>query len=304
MTAPIGRSNSNLKGYGVGVTRERERTSNANNNPNRTDVVKTVTRDSGSTTTQTTQRTTTRTDAKGREHVDAKKPKNEKAEKPKIEREWKEDAYLQSDTKTFFDTQKPGAKPLTEGTGKLWGADLQGKVEGPRFSLTGDASLTRNKMGFDIDVKAKLDANLISASGSAEKEFKFEVGGEEVSVKLKLGAEGNVGINGELDLKVHVGKDGISISAGADGFIGARGSLAGSIDVEINGKRAVGGEIKLTVAAGAMAGADFELTKDHFKAKTYLAAGVGAGLEITGNYSLKNIATGGAAMIVPGTQGW
>ncbi|MCC6332610.1 MAG: hypothetical protein IT380_01325 [Myxococcales bacterium] len=304
MTSPIGRSNSNIRGFGKGVTTERERTRNANNNPNRTDVVKTTTRDNGSKVTQTTQRTTTRTDAKGREHVDAKKAKTKEPEKKKIEREWKEDAYLQSDTKTFFDTKKPTDKALAEGTGKLWGADLKGSVEGPRFSMTGDASLTRKDLGFDIDVKAKIDANLISASGSAEKEFKFNVNGEEVVVKLKLGAEGNVGINGELDLKVHVGKDGISISAGADGFIGARGSLAGSIDIEVNGKRAVGGELKLTVAAGAMAGADFELSKDHFKAKTYLAAGVGAGLEITGNYSLKNIATGGAALALPGHQGW
>lgn len=176
--------------------------------------------------------------------------------------------------------------------------------QGPSFKMEGSASAKQAGFGVDVDVSLKIDANLFKAGASAEKEFKFKVGGEDVSVKVNLGAEGQVGINGELKLKLHVGKDGISIQAGAEGFAGAKGSLSGSITASINGNEVGAGEVKLTASAGVAAGAEFEAGLTHFRTKAYLAVGVGLGVEISGKVNAANLAKGGAAIALPYHQGW
>ena len=184
------------------------------------------------------------------------------------------------------------------------GVKTDAYFQGPSFKMEGSASAKQAGFGVDVDVSLKIDANLFKAGASAEKEFKFKVGGEDVTVKVKLGAEGQVGINGELKLKLHVGKDGISIQAGAEGFAGAKGSLSGSIEAKINGNEVGSGEIKLTAAAGVAGGAEFEAGLTHFRTKAYLAVGVGLGVEISGKVNAANLAKGGAAVALPFHQGW
>ena len=185
-----------------------------------------------------------------------------------------------------------GGKPLVKGEGTLpGGVKVQGQVTGPSFKVDGEAKLDNKGLkGVDLNLKLEVEANLIKAEGSAEKEFKFKVNGEEISVKVKLGAEGNVGIDGSINLKVHLGRDGVSVTAGAEGFAGAKGSLSGTITTSINGNEVAKGKLGVTAAAGAMAGAEFEAGLTHFKAKAYAAVGVGVGFDISGDVNAGNLA--------------
>lgn len=171
------------------------------------------------------------------------------------------------------------------------GVTANGFVEGPSFELKGSASVqNQGWSGFDVNVDLKIEANLLKAGGSVEKEFKFKVNGEDVAVKIKLGAEGQVGIDGSVQLKLHVGKDGVSVSAGAEGFAGAKGSLAGEITTSINGNEVAKGKLGITAAAGAMAGVEFEAGLTHFKTKAYAAVGVGVGIEVSGEVKADKLA--------------
>ncbi len=247
---------------------------------------------------ETTTTSTAHTSRKG--NVTTKeKTKTEKAENPGVSKEM--DVVLAEKEKSLFEG---GAKEKRVEGNLPGGVKGEAYFQGPSFKMEGSASAKQAGFGVDVDVSLKIDANLFKAGASAEKEFKFKVGGEDVSVKVNLGAEGQVGINGELKLKLHVGKDGISIQAGADGFAGAKGSLSGSIKASINGNEVGAGEIKLTAAAGVAAGAEFEAGLTHFRTKAYLAVGVGLGVEISGKVNAANLAKGGAAVALPFNQGW
>ena len=171
------------------------------------------------------------------------------------------------------------------------GVTAKGYAQGPSFELKGSASVQNKGLsGFDVNVDLKVEANLLKAGGSVEKEFKFKVNGEDVAVKVKLGADTQVGIDGSVKLKLHVGKDGVSVSAGAEGFAGAKGSLSGEISTTINGNEVAKGKLGITAAAGAMAGVEFEAGLTHFKTKAYAAVGVGVGIEVSGEVKADKLA--------------
>lgn len=294
MPPPIGSSNS-YRNWGAGSTTSKTVETQVKS-PKRTDV--TITREKNGTTT--VQKDKQNTNKAGDTFYKEGKEKKVAAEKNGIEKSGTV-TLAKTEEKVFVEK---GAKEVRNQHDLAGGIKAETYYQGPSFKVSGDAKLTQKGLGADIDVSLKIDANLFKAGASAEKEFKFKVNGEEVSVKVKLGAEGQVGINGELKLKVHVGKDGISVSAGAEGFGGARGTLSGSLEVGINGSTAASGEIKLTAAAGAMGGAEFSAGKGKFHAKAYAAVGVGVGIEISGEINAQTALKGGAALVLPGSQGW
>ncbi|XXF77464.1 hypothetical protein P2318_31085 [Myxococcaceae bacterium GXIMD 01537] len=250
----------------------------ANNQETRTEVTKTRTSKKGN---EITKREKPRTEAMKNQPVDVKGSQTLwEAKSPALKKEW-------------------GAKEKKVTGQGPGGIETEASFQGPSFSIEGNASAKASLSGIDVDLNLKIDANLIKAGASVTKEFKFKVQGEEISVKLKLGADGQVGANGELKLKLHLGKDGVSVSAGAEGFAGAKGSLSGNLDVAVNGDKVMSGEAKVTLAAGAMAGAEFEAGLDHFKAKAYAAVGVGVGFELSGNVNYGNIAKNVPGLITP-----
>ena len=277
---------------GISRSTETERTTNAK----KRNVTTVTTRANQNSSTETTS--TAHTSRKG--NVSTKeKSTTEKTRNVGVTKEL--EVELASKDKTLI--EKGAAEKHVEGTGP-GGIKTDAYYQGPSFKMEGSASAKQVGFGVDVEVSLKIDANLFKAGASAEKEFKFKVGGEDVSVKVKLGAEGQVGINGELKLKLHVGKDGISVQAGAEGFAGAKGTLSGSIEAKINDHEVGSGEIKLTASAGLAAGAEFEAGLTHFRTKAYLAVGVGLGVEISGNVNAVNLAKGGAAVALPFHQGW
>ena len=281
-----------FESHGVSRSKETLRTTDAK----KRNVTTVTTRADQTHSTETSS--TAHTSRKG--NVTTKeKSKTEETRNAGVSREM--EVELASTDKTLIER---GAKEKHVEGSLPGGVKTDAYFQGPSFKMEGSAGAKQSGFGVDVDVSLKIDANLFKAGASAEKEFKFKVGGEEVSVKVKLGAEGQVGINGELKLKLHVGKDGISIQAGAEGFAGAKGTLSGTIEAKINGNEVGAGEIKLTASAGVAAGAEFEAGLTHFRTKAYLAVGVGLGIEISGKVNAANLAKGGAAVALPFHQGW
>jgi hypothetical protein len=297
MPPPIRRSDSNVysnsRSTGIEVNKQRATTGNGSSKSavkeNR--VTTSTTRTNEKTSTTTKSKTYDNKKTGTRDAYEYKGKDTKTTDKAKV---------TPQGTTTLLTTKKQDAKPLyekggatlVEGKGKgPGGVDLSGKVTGPSFKVDGEANIqAKGLKGVDINVKLEVEANLIKAEGAAEKEFKFKVNGEDISVKVKLGAEGNVGIDGSINLKVHVGKDGVSVTAGAEGFAGAKGSLSGEITTTINGNQVAKGKIGVTAAAGAMAGAEIEAGLTHFKAKAYAAVGVGVGFDIQGDVNAGNLA--------------
>lgn len=170
------------------------------------------------------------------------------------------------------------------------GVKTDAYVQGPSFKMDAGAKASISTKGFDVDVNLKVDANAVKAGASVEKEIHLKVQGEDVAVKVKLGADAQVGANGELKIKLHIGPNGVSADLGAEGFAGAKGSLKGSIEVDGNGKKLASAELGVTLAAGVAGGAKFEAGLDHFKASAYLVAGVGVGMDVKGSVDYGNIA--------------
>lgn len=297
MPPPIRRSDSNFRSNsrstGIEVSSQRATAGNGSSKSavkeNRVTTTKTRTNEQTSTTTKSKTYDNKKTGT--RDQYEYKGKDTKATEKAKV---------TPQGTTTLLTTKKPDAKPIYENKGDpllkgertlKGGIDVKGEVTGPSFKFDGEANVqAKGLKGVDINLKLEVEANLIKAEGSAEKEFKFKVNGEDVSVKVKLGAEGNVGIDGSINLKVHVGKDGVSVTAGAEGFAGAKGSLSGQITTSINGKEVAKGKLGVTAAAGAMAGAEIEAGFTHFKAKAYAAVGVGVGFDISGNVNAGNLA--------------
>jgi len=303
---PIGKQNSSL-----GVSRQTEKSVefgiNAKNNK-RTDITRTSVTDRETTTTQS-KAYTNKKGQTGKEQTLNQGSGTTKTERPGMYKELRDEAFYTKEfgTKGADDKARiyrAGDLTAPTKTDLKYGVKAETYVNGPSFEMTGGMSARRKGMGLDVDVNLKVDANLLKAGASIEREFKVKVNGEDVSVKVKLGADAQVGINGEIKLRLHIGKDGISMQAGAEGFAGARGSLSGSLEVKVNDKKVLGGELKLTAAAGAMAGAEFEMGHGKFKAKAYAAVGVGMGVELTGTYAGLQIAKAAGGLTLPGHQGW
>ncbi len=185
------------------------------------------------------------------------------------------------------------------------GVDVTGTASGPSFRLGGTAGFKRvGALGAEIDINLQVKAEAGRAGLSAKKEFKFTVGGEEVSVKVDLSAEVLAGINGNLKLKLYVGKDGVRLNAGGEGFAGARGTLSGSLAVDVNGKNVARGNLKVQAFVGAAAGAQLDWSLKEFRAKAYAAVGAGIGVELHGVWDPQQIVKSSAAVALPGHQGW
>lgn len=306
-STPIGKQNSSLGSVSKQTEKGWEFGTNSKNNK-RTDITRTSVNDKETTTVQSKAYTNKKGET-GPEKTLNQGSGTTKTEKPGMYKELRGEAFYTKE----FGTKGPDDKVRLYGAGDLTaptktdlahGFKAETYVNGPSFEMTGGMSARKSGMGLDVDVNLKVDANLLKAGASIEREFKVKVNGEEVAVKVKLGADAQVGINGEVKLRLHIGKDGVSLQAGAEGFAGARGSLSGSLEVKVNDKKVLGGELKLTAAAGAMAGAEFEMGNGKFKAKAYAAVGVGMGVELTGTYAGLQIAKAAGGLALPGSQGW
>jgi len=180
--------------------------------------------------------------------------------------------------------------PAQENTFETPAGTVNTTVQGPSVNLDASANVSVGSNGIDVDLNLTVDANLISAGANLERTFTFDVNGEEVSVTVDLGAEGAIGVNGELNLHLHIGPDGVQLSGGAEGFAGAQGTLSGGIDVAVNGNEIMSSDASITIGAGVGAGAEFEIGADGFHASAYAMAGVGVGFEVNGNVNLGNLA--------------
>jgi hypothetical protein len=290
MPPPIRRSDSNLysnaRSSSIEVNRERATTGKSSNNAVKENrVTSTTTRSNEQTSTTTKSKTYDNRRTGQRDRYDYKSRDTSSVDQKKIKPEGKTTLVEKKGT-----YEATAGKVETTGKGP-GGVDYKAYAQGPTFKVDGTANAEmKGWSGVDLNVNVKVEANLFKAGASAEKEFKFKVNGEDISVKVKLGAEGQVGMDGTLKLKLHVGKDGVSVSAGAEGFAGAKGSLSGEITTSVNGKEVAKGKLGVTAAAGAMAGAEFEAGLTSFKAKAYAAVGVGMGIEVSGNVNAGNLA--------------
>lgn len=289
---PIRRTDSNLysnaRSSSIEVEKRRATPGNASNRAVRENrVTTTTTRANEHTATTTKSKTYDNRRTGQRDHYEYKSKDTQAVEQKKIAPNGK---VVLAEGDLFDKVQTgPVGRAETSGTGP-GGIDYNAYAEGPSFSLEGKANIeTKGLSGIDINIDLKVEANLFKAGASAEKTFKFNVNGEDIEVKVDLKAEGAVGIDGSLKLKLHVGKDGVSVSAGAEGFAGAKGTLSGGITTTINGNEVAKGSLGVTAAAGAMAGAEFEAGLTHFKAKAYAAVGVGVGIDISGKVNAGNL---------------
>ena len=172
-----------------------------------------------------------------------------------------------------------------ERSGTVAGATVRASARGPEFTVSGQAKPTLSGAGADIALDLSVNARLGSAEASASKDFNFKLRGEDVTVHVELAARGAVGINGELHLKVHAGKDGIYVDGEASGFAGARGELAGTISVSINGRQVADAALAASAMVGVAGQAQFHLGRDGFHASAGAAAGVGFGVDVRGNWN-------------------
>jgi hypothetical protein len=290
---PIRRSDANIasraRSTSVEVTKQRARPGTSSKSAvkeNRVTTTTTRANEQTSTTTKSKTYDNKRTGARDQYDYKSKdkKPVDQKSKAP-------EGKTVLGETDLFKPYEAKSNLGVKGERTVAGGVNLKGYAEGPSFKLEGKANAeAKGLSGVDVNVDVKIEANLLKAGGSAEKEFKFKVNGEDIAVKINLEAKGQVGMDGSLKLKLHVGKDGVSVSAGAEGFAGAKGSLTGEITTSINGKDVAKGSLGVTAAAGAMAGAEFEAGLTHFKAKAYAAVGVGMGIDISGEVNAGNLA--------------
>lgn len=192
--------------------------------------------------------------------------------------------------RTEQDLFHAGAEERSVSTAGPAGTQVDAYVQGPSFDVDGTASAQLAGGNFEVDIDLKIDANLVEAGATVTRDINFRFQGEDFSVRVTLGADGQIGANGELQIKLSVGRDGVTASLGAEGFVGARGSLSGSIDVSANGRDLVSTDASVTFAAGAMAGASLDLGLTHFEARAYAAVGAGVGVELAGTLHARNVA--------------
>lgn len=293
MPPPIGTRNANIgtraRSTNVEVSSERAKPGTSSKSAVKENrVTTTTTRGNEDKNTTTKSKTYDNKKTGTRDQYDYKSKDTKAPEQKKVAPEGKV-VVAEKDLFQKVET-KPVGKVETKGTGP-GGVELNAYAQGPSFTMEGKANVeAKGWSGVDVNIDLKIEANLFKAGASAEKTFKFKVNGEDVEVKIDLKAEGAVGIDGSLKLKLHVGRDGISVSAGAEGFAGAKGTLSGSITTKINGQEVAKGSLGVTAAAGAMAGAEFEAGFTHFKAKAYAAVGVGVGIDISGEVNAGNLA--------------
>jgi hypothetical protein len=170
------------------------------------------------------------------------------------------------------------------------GTTVDAFVEKPKFSVDARASAGLSRHGFHVDLGLKIDATAVKAGAGITKDVHFQFQGEDFKVRVRLGAETQVGANGEVKIRLNVGPKGVSADLGAEGFAGAKGSLTADIQLSANGKELASLGTKVTAMAGVAAGVKADVGFDHFSAKAYFSAGVGVGVETKGKANWGNIA--------------
>ncbi len=203
------------------------------------------------------------------------------------------------------------------GSGEVNGVAVEGEISGPqvRVGATADASVSTT--GVDVEVKVAVDATLAQAGASGTVTVPVGLpGGEQLDVTVQVGANGEVGATGELNIKVHLGVDGTpEVSVSGEGFAGAKGSITGGVVVSHEGQQIISGEITASgvVGAAGSAEASFGISDDgiSFHAKGELAVGAGWGVEVSGTVNpeaalqaSQQIAQGLAAEGIDAAVGW
>jgi hypothetical protein len=174
--------------------------------------------------------------------------------------------------------------------GSAGGVNYSAGVSGPSFGLDGSAKGTIGTSGIDVTAKVNIDASLVKAGATAEKTIPVTLpGGEQLQVKVDLKALGEVGANGDLNLKLHIGTDGqVKIDASASGFVGAQAGLEGAVTVMHGGDVIARGDAMLSAYAGAGASASFHASLGihgvDFGAKAAAVAGAGFGVDLEGQF--------------------
>jgi hypothetical protein len=177
--------------------------------------------------------------------------------------------------------------------GNVAGFDTEAHVNGPSFSVNGNADAKVGVGGIDVNLSVDINATAVEAGASATRTFSVDVAGEKLDITVDLSADGVVGADGKLNLDIHIGTDGnVSINAGAEGFAGARGALTGGIKVAHEGRELASGSVELSATAGVSgdAHANIQLTSQglSFDVGAEAAVGAGFGVDVSGNLHAGN----------------
>jgi len=168
------------------------------------------------------------------------------------------------------------------------GVKAEAHYQGPAINVTGNAYLnwTGSNMqpGMDLHVDAKVEANVVSGGGSVSRDFKFNDGNHDYTVRVKLATDGQVGMNGTVKLDVHAGLDKPpSFTVGAEGFAGVQGKLGGSVQVFMDGHELnplMQGDLSINLGAGVGGAFELSASPNSFHTKAYAYAGVGVGVDL------------------------
>ena len=174
------------------------------------------------------------------------------------------------------------------GSTEVNGVAVEGEISGPQVRVGATADARVSTTGVDVEVKVAVDATLAQAGASGTVTVPVGLpGGEQLDVTVQVGANGEVGATGELNIKVHLGPDGTpEVSVSGEGFAGAKGSITGGVVVSHEGQQIISGEITASgvVGAAGSAEASFGISDDgiSFHAKGEVAVGAGWGVEVSG----------------------
>lgn len=180
---------------------------------------------------------------------------------------------------------------------------VAGHVEAGHLEASESASLkvSASEMRIDANVKIHVDATALQAGGSVKTDIPVNVTGidgqtHQYHVKLGLSAQGAAGIQGDLQLQLHAGLDGVTANiAGSLSAANASLSVSGEIDddqgrdvLDVNAKAGA------SLGVGFAAGGTFSLTR--FSAKGQLGP---VAAQVSGSFHPMTIARDVAALVKP-----
>lgn len=186
--------------------------------------------------------------------------------------------------------EKSGAVGSVGARGETHGVNWAAGASGPSFKMDGSAKATVGTSGIDIKTDVHIDASLVKAGAQAEKIIPVTLpGGEKISVKVDLGATGEVGANGDLHVNVHIGTNGqVEANVSASGFAGAKASLTGSVSVLHGNDVIAEGDATLSGSVGVGAEGEFHASVGlhgvDFGAKASATVGAGYGVDLEGRF--------------------
>lgn len=199
--------------------------------------------------------------------------------------------------------QQIGGKELAGASKELKTAhtqtSLDAKVAGPSAAYSVTAAGTFEGGDLSVDVHLHLSADALSAGAGAKTKVEFEVEGKPFQLELSAEALAKIGADGDLDLKLLVGKDGLAVHAAGSIFLGAKGTLGLKIELKTKNEHGAfddlaSAEGKVTFAAGVGAAAYFDAGLNNgrinYKAGTNVTVGLGGGVAIEGAVDPINMA--------------